>query len=80
MLGKTRIEAKIPPTAFYVARDSDGMVWLYEGVPVKDDHTWHGEYNKSHAICGWHDEDKKAFPNVSWDDELPTKVRVEVVI
>ena len=82
LFGQRRIEASSEAFPYYLARNKNGMVWLYCGVPrkIEEKGIWVPRDKETHTVGGWHDEDKKAFPNVLWTDEFPAKVKVEVVL
>lgn len=78
MFGQKNI--RVGGATFYVARDKNGMVWLYNGAPEKDEENGKWLVGNSQLISGWHDEDGKGFPNVLWSDIHPTKVELNVVL
>ena len=68
---------------FYVARDKDGMLWLYLGKPIRQDSIFsvsYGTYgccviNKCHfKYFGLNEND---FTNLKWEDE-PVEVFINL--
>ena len=55
----------------WVARDEDGMLYLYRVKPIKDNFEWYS-YGIHIALAS------ASFPEVQWSDEEPTKVKITI--
>lgn len=53
----------------FVARDKDGMLFLYLKKPVKMSEQWSHFYNLDFLIL-----DDRLFPEVKWEDEEATEL------
>ena len=56
----------------WVARDEDGMLYLYLVKPIKYQSKW---MPTSHRFTVM---DEKSFPKVKWEDEEPTEVIITI--
>lgn len=62
-------------TRMWVARDKDGMLFLYESKPKKNkpsDTFWSSDDLMMRLDC-------ELFPNVKWEDKEPTRVVIRCV-
>ena len=61
----------------WLARDRNGKIYLYRGIPVKDGNIW--RYDDDSLACIYFlrlaDE---LFPEVQWSDKEPTKVKITI--
>ena len=57
----------------WVARDKDGMLYLYEEKPQKNKYDW-----KVLHTTGMTRLPKEWYPEVRWEDEEPLEIIVEV--
>ena len=55
----------------YVARDKNGMLYLYTDEAIKRDDCWICSYSENMVEI-----DNKLFPNVKWEDNEPTEVEL----
>lgn len=58
----------------YLARDSSGDLYLYTDEVIKKEDCW---------VCSYPDDDmieidNKLFPDVKWEDEEPTEVKLVI--
>lgn len=58
---------------FYVARDKDGKLFMYEKEPLKDKLT--GQWTLGGT---WGFIPKKLFPEVQWTDKESTKIKLVI--
>lgn len=56
----------------WVARDYDGMLYLYPDKPKKRSYHWYA--NK----IGYMKLDNSLFPEVQWSDEEPTEIKLSI--
>ena len=56
----------------WVARDEDGMLYLYAAKPQKLDDTWY-----SRSFCFFKLDDS-LFPEVKWSDEEPKGIELSI--
>lgn len=56
----------------WVARDEDGMLYLYLSKPINFEGRWIPTSNRFTVM------NEELFPEVKWDDEEPTEVTITV--
>lgn len=60
----------------FIARDSDGRLFLYfPNPPIKETTQWILLDGRS-SVCNIDDE---LFPEVKWEDKEPTEINIEIV-
>ena len=57
----------------WVARDKDGMLYLYTAKPQKMSNSWHAD------IVGYVKLDDSFFSEVQWSDEEPKEIRLSIM-
>ena len=57
----------------WAARDENGMLCLYIEKPRKWSNQWHSDYASSMGLLGF-----ECFPEIKWEDEEPTKVKLVI--
>ena len=55
----------------WVARDEDGMLYLYLATPRKYQRKW-----LPNIRADYFEINRELFPEVKWEDEEPTKVKI----
>ena len=60
----------------FIARDSDGSLFLYTPEPpIKSEEIWVSLYTPRNTFK----IDDMLFPEVKWEDEEPTEINIEIV-
>ena len=59
----------------WLARDEDGMLYLYIDKPLRGSEQWH---ENPVSITGLIELRKESFPEVKWSDDEPTKVSITI--
>lgn len=59
---------------YYIARDKDESLYLYDKVPYKKETLW-GSSDDTDTLCKLDNDD--FFPDVSWADEKPKVLTIE---
>lgn len=67
------LKNKIKETNMYIARDKDGDLYLYKKQPVKYSESWQLCSDNPHDF---YKLDSSLFPEVKWEDEEPTEVKL----
>ena len=57
----------------WVARDKNGMLYLYLAPPRKNQSKWLPNIRSDYFEIG-----RKCFPEVKWEDEEPTEVSITI--
>ena len=57
----------------WVARDKDGMLYLYTAKPQKMSDSWYADK------VGYVKLDDRLFPEVQWSDEEPKEIRLSII-
>ena len=57
----------------WVARDKDGMLYLYTAKPQKMSNSWYAD------IVGYVKLDDSFFSEVQWSDEEPKKIKLSIM-
>ena len=57
----------------WVARDQDGMLYLYLAKPRKHQSKW-----LPNIRCDYIELSRESFPEVKWEDEEPTEVSITI--
>ena len=57
----------------WVARDEDGMLYLYTAKPKKKSYLWHA------PKVGYVKLDDSLFPEVQWSDEEPKEIKLSIM-
>ena len=57
----------------WVARDKDGMLYLYTAKPKKRSYNWYA------PKVGYVKLDDSLFPEVKWSDEEPKEIRLSII-
>ena len=57
----------------WVARDKDGMLYLYTAKPQKMSNSWHAD------IVGYVKLDNSFFSEVQWSDGEPKKIKLSIM-
>ena len=60
----------IDPQFKYIARDKNGLLYLYDDEPTKEEKSWYPESDYS-DLCAF----SHLFENVKWEDEEPTLIQ-----
>lgn len=59
----------------WLARDKDGMLYLYKDKPLRGSEQWH---ENPVSITGLIELRRELFPEVQWSDDDPTKVKITI--
>ena len=57
----------------WVARDENGMLYLYLAKPKKYKSKWYPNIRSDYFEI-----DRKCFPEVKWEDEEPTEIEISI--
>ena len=57
----------------WVARDKDGMIYLYTAKPQKMSDSWYAQE------VGYVKLDDSLFPEVQWSDEEPKEIKLSIM-
>ena len=57
----------------WVARDKDGMLYLYTAKPKKKSYFWHA------PGVGYMKLEDSLFPEVQWSDEEPKEIKLSIM-
>lgn len=55
----------------WIARDKDGLLYLFKDMPIKYENVWNSHRNQ--IFLGYN-----LFPEVKWEDEEPTEVELVI--
>lgn len=67
------LKNKIKKINMYIARDKDGDLYLYKKQPMKYSESWQLCSDNPHDF---YKLDSSLFPEVKWEDEEPTEVKL----
>ena len=59
----------------WLARDEDGMLYLYKDKPLRGSEQWH---ENPVLITGLIELRRELFPEVQWSDDGPTRVKITI--
>ena len=59
----------------WLARDEDGMLYLYKDKPLRGSEQWH---ENPVLITGLIELRRELFPEVQWSDDEPTRVKITI--
>lgn len=64
----------------WVARDKNGMLWLYISKPKRYKISWQVDTSGFLTENDCLELDSSLFPNVKWEDKEPTEVELQLKI